>query len=68
MRERTIVDIASKHERTPAQIVLRWCMQLGIVAIPKSATEPRIRENLDVFNFELDADDLTAIAALDEES
>ncbi|MBP2406053.1 putative oxidoreductase/MSMEI_2347 [Streptomyces netropsis] len=57
--------IAAKHGRTAAQIVLRWHLQLGNVAIPKSVTPSRIRENIDVFGFELDDEDLTAIAGLD---
>nr|WP_202487254.1 aldo/keto reductase [Streptomyces sp. SID8354] len=61
----TIAKIAEKHGKTPAQIVLRWHLQLGNVVIPKSATPSRIRENFDVFGFELDGDDLSAIAALD---
>ncbi|MFD7286442.1 aldo/keto reductase [Streptomyces sp. NPDC059863] len=62
----TVVAIARKHDRTPAQAVLRWHLQLGNVVIPKSVTPSRIRENIDVFGFELDADDLAAFAALDE--
>ncbi|WP_030741733.1 aldo/keto reductase [Streptomyces sp. NRRL F-5135] len=62
----TVVAIARKHGRTPAQAVLRWHLQLGNVVIPKSVTPSRIRENIDVFDFELDADDLAALAALDE--
>ncbi|MER6102867.1 aldo/keto reductase [Streptomyces sp. NPDC001832] len=62
----TVVAIAQKHGRTPAQVVLRWHIQTGNVAIPKSVTPSRIVENLDVFGFELDADDLAAFAALDE--
>ncbi|MFJ8848808.1 aldo/keto reductase [Streptomyces sp. NPDC102437] len=62
----TVVAIARKHERTPAQVVLRWHIQTGNVVIPKSVTPSRIAENLDVFGFELDADDLAAFAALDE--
>ncbi|MFD4139803.1 aldo/keto reductase [Streptomyces sp. NPDC058572] len=62
----TIVAIAQKHGRTPAQVVLRWHLQLGNVVIPKSVTPSRIQENADVFDFELDADDLAAFAALDE--
>ncbi|WP_326653730.1 MULTISPECIES: aldo/keto reductase [unclassified Streptomyces] len=62
----TVVAIAQKHGRTPAQVVLRWHLQIGTVAIPKSATPSRIRENFDIFGFELDADDLAAFAALDE--
>ncbi|MFE6492857.1 aldo/keto reductase [Streptomyces sp. NPDC057748] len=62
----TVVAIARKHDRTPAQVVLRWHIQTGNVVIPKSVTPSRIAENLDVFGFELDADDLAAFAALDE--
>ncbi|MFJ1748112.1 aldo/keto reductase [Streptomyces sp. NPDC088116] len=62
----TVVAIARKHDRTPAQVVLRWHVQLGNVVIPKSVTPSRIQENIDVFGFELDADDLAALAALDE--
>ncbi|MFD4942559.1 aldo/keto reductase [Streptomyces sp. NPDC058409] len=62
----TVVAIAQKHGRTPAQVVLRWHIQTGNVVIPKSVTPSRIVENLDVFGFELDADDLAAFTALDE--
>ncbi|NDZ80803.1 aldo/keto reductase [Streptomyces sp. SID10853] len=62
----TIVAIAQKHGRSAAQVVLRWHLQTGNVVIPKSVTPSRIKENIDVFGFELDADDLAAIAALDE--
>ncbi|MFE4593562.1 aldo/keto reductase [Streptomyces laurentii] len=61
-----IVAIARKHDRSPAQVVLRWHLQIGNVVIPKSVTPSRIRENIDVFDFELDAEDLAAITALDE--
>lgn len=62
----TVLAIARKHDRTPAQVVLRWHLQLGHVAIPKSSTPSRIRENIEIFGFGLDADDLAAFAALDE--
>jgi diketogulonate reductase-like aldo/keto reductase len=60
-----LAPIAAKHGKTAAQVVLRWHLQLGNVVIPKSVTPARIAENLDVFDFELDTDDLTAVAALD---
>ncbi|MER7760446.1 aldo/keto reductase [Streptomyces sp. NPDC097619] len=60
-----VTAAAAKHGRTPAQVVLRWHLQLGNVAIPKSVTPSRIRENLDVFGFELDEADLAALGALD---
>ncbi|WP_372344929.1 aldo/keto reductase [Streptomyces sp. KL116D] len=62
-----IVAIAQKHGRTPAQVVLRWHVQLGNVVIPKSVTPSRIKENIDVFSFELDTEDLGAISALNED-
>ncbi|MFB7707722.1 aldo/keto reductase [Streptomyces sp. NPDC056105] len=62
-----IVAIAQKHGRTPAQIVLRWHVQLGNVVIPKSVTPSRIVENIDVFDFELDVEDIAAISALNED-
>ncbi|MEV6880439.1 aldo/keto reductase [Streptomyces sp. NPDC051135] len=62
-----IVAIAQKHGRTPAQVVLRWHLQLGNVVIPKSVTPSRIKENIDVFGFTLDDEDLAAISALNED-
>ena len=61
----TLDALAAKHGVSPAQVVIRWQLQLGNVVIPKSSTPARIRENIDVFGFELDADDLAAIAALE---
>ncbi|MDX2646905.1 aldo/keto reductase [Streptomyces sp. PA03-1a] len=63
--EPALAALAAKHGRTPAQVVLRWHLQLGNVVIPKSVTPSRIRENIDVFGFELDGEDLAAIDALD---
>jgi len=65
LTDTTLAAIAAKHDRTPAQIVLRWHVQLGNVVIPKASSPARIRENLDVFGFTLDADDLAAIASLE---
>ena len=58
-------DLADKHGRTPAQVVLRWHVELGNVVIPKASSPERLRENLDVFDFALDAEDLAAIASLE---
>ncbi|MEU0477618.1 aldo/keto reductase [Streptosporangium sp. NPDC006013] len=60
-----IVDIAEKYGKTPAQVVLRWHLDLGNVVIPKSVTPSRIRENLDVFDFALTDEDIVEIAKLD---
>ena len=61
----TLQALAQKHGRTPAQVVIRWHLDRGYIVIPKSATPSRIRENFDVFDFSLDADDLAKIASLD---
>ncbi len=61
----TISRVAARHDRTPAQVILRWHLQLGNVVIPKSVTPKRIRENFELFDFELSDEDMTEIAALD---
>ena len=65
LSEPTIETIAAHHGRTPAQTILRWHLQLGNIAIPKSVTPERMRENIDLFDFELSEDDMAAIARLD---
>ncbi len=60
-----LVSLAAKYHKTVAQIVLRWLTQRGIVAIPKSVRKDRIAENFDLFDVELSADDMAAIATLD---
>ncbi|MEV7381379.1 aldo/keto reductase [Streptomyces lydicus] len=65
LEDPTIGRLAAKHGKTAAQVVLRWHLQLGNVVIPKSVTPSRIAENIDVFGFELDAEDLAALAGLD---
>jgi len=62
-----ITDLAGKHGRTPAQVVLRWHLQLGNIVFPKSVTLERIHENIDVFGFELDPDDLVSLTKLDDD-
>ncbi|HEV2779326.1 MAG TPA: aldo/keto reductase [Actinophytocola sp.] len=65
LRDRRILGLAQKYGKSPAQIILRWHLQNNIVVIPKSVTPSRIRENIDVFGFELADDDLRALAELD---
>lgn len=62
----TIAEIAAKHGKSAAQVVLRWHVDLGLVVIPKSVTPSRIRENFDIFDFALDREDLDAISRLDD--
>ena len=62
-----ITALAEKYRKTPAQIVIRWHLQLGNVVIPKSVTPSRIAENFDVFDFELAEDDVTSISALNRD-
>jgi 2,5-diketo-D-gluconate reductase A len=66
LREPVLAQLAEKHGRTPGQIVLRWHVQNGLVAIPKSRNPERMAQNLAVFDFELDGDDLAALDALDQ--
>jgi 2,5-diketo-D-gluconate reductase A len=65
LAEPTIVALARRRSKTAAQIVLRWHVQLGLIPIPKSAKPVRMAENIDVFDFELDAEDMRELAALD---
>ena len=65
--DRPIAEIADAHGMTPAQVVIRWHLQLGNVVIPKSVTPERIRENLDVFCFDLTADELAVIDGLERD-
>ncbi|WP_406236095.1 aldo/keto reductase [Nocardia sp. NBC_01009] len=64
--DHTIVSIANEVDRTPAQVIIRWHLQLGIIVIPKSVTPARIAGNFDVFGFELTPEQMDAINALDK--
>jgi diketogulonate reductase-like aldo/keto reductase len=65
LKNETLVTLGKTYSKSPAQVVLRWHVQLGHMVIPKSVTPERIRSNIDVFDFELTADDMAAIAELD---
>ncbi|NKE56010.1 aldo/keto reductase [Lentzea sp. PSKA42] len=60
-----VTEIAARHNRSAAQVVLRWHVQLGNVVIPKSVTPSRIRENIAVFDFELSGEEMAALSTLD---
>jgi 2,5-diketo-D-gluconate reductase A len=66
LHDETIVKLADKHRKTPAQIILRWHIDSGFVVIPKSAHSQRIDENMAIFDFQLDDGDMAAIAKLDD--
>ena len=63
--DKTIGGIAAKHGKSIAQVIIRWHLQSGLIVIPKSVNADRIQQNIDVFDFELDAADLATIAGLD---
>lgn len=65
LEDAVIVEIAREHDKTPAQTIIRWHLQLGNVVIPKSVTPARIAENFEVFDFELSDAQMEAIAELD---
>jgi 2,5-diketo-D-gluconate reductase A len=62
----TLLEIGRFHGKTPAQVLLRWCLQKGVVPIPKANRMDHCRENLDIFDFEIDADRMARLDALNE--
>ena len=60
-----LATIAEKYGKTPGQVVLRWHIELGTVAIPRSSNQSRIAQNIDIFDFALSSDEISAISALD---
>jgi 2,5-diketo-D-gluconate reductase A len=62
----SVAAVAEGRARTPAQVLIRWHIQLGNIVIPKSVNPTRIASNFDVFDFELDADDMASISSLDD--
>ena len=61
-----MIDLSQKYKKSIVQIVLRWHMQKGVIPIPKSSNENRIKENIDIFDFEISSEDMKAIDSLDE--
>ena len=61
-----MIDLSQKYKKSIVQIVLRWHMQKGVITIPKSSNENRIKENIDIFDFEISSEDMKAIDSLDE--
>jgi diketogulonate reductase-like aldo/keto reductase len=66
--DEVLAGIGAKYGKTAAQVMIRWHLQIGNVVLPKSVTPERIRSNIEVFDFELDSDDLIAIEALEDTS
>lgn len=64
----TITGIAAELGRTPAQVIIRWHLQKGLIVFPKSVTPARIEENFQVLDFELSADQITSIDALNKDN
>lgn len=67
LRGDALLALADKHQKTTAQIVLRWHIQMGFIVIPKSVTPHRISENIQIFDFELDEADINIIANMNED-
>ncbi|OAE72654.1 oxidoreductase [Achromobacter insolitus] len=65
-KDKVILELAKKYGKSAAQVTLRWHLQSGLIVIPKSVTPARIRENIDVFDFELSAADMAAIDGIKE--
>ena len=66
LRNPTVVEIARAHDRTPAQVALRWCIEIGVSTVPKSGNVERMAENIEIFDFALTDDDMARITTLDQ--
>jgi diketogulonate reductase-like aldo/keto reductase len=67
MDNKVIAGIAKKHGKTYAQVMLRWCIEQGLAVLPKSVTLSRVQENIDIFDFKLDSEDMEALAGQDQD-
>ena len=66
LEDPTVLKVAERRSKTPAQIILRYLVQLGMVVIPKSSKRDRIVENFSIFDFVLDPEDMAALGGLDK--
>jgi D-xylose reductase len=64
LEQPVVQDTARRHGKSPAQVLLRWGVQRGTAVIPKTTRSERLRENFDIFNFELSVDEMSAITSL----
>ena len=67
MNDPKLMALAEKYDKTPAQIILRWALQHGVSTIPKSSNYDRLKENFDVFNFEISTEDISHIDSFNED-
>ncbi|KAL7699918.1 prostaglandin f synthase [Lotmaria passim] len=65
LTEPRLVEVAEKHQKAVSQVIIRWFVQLGVIVIPKSSNEERIKQNFDVFDFELSPEDMKVIESLE---
>jgi 2,5-diketo-D-gluconate reductase A len=66
LAEPAVIEMAERYGRTPGQVVLRWHMELGLVTVPKSAHPERMAQNIDIFDFRLESEDVATLSGLDE--
>jgi diketogulonate reductase-like aldo/keto reductase len=66
LEDPVIIGLSEKYKKTPAQIVVRWCVDQGISIIPKSVKEERVKENVNVLDFVLSADDISTIGKMNK--
>ena len=67
MKHPRIISLATRYAKTPAQLMIRWGIEHGLVVIPKSTREERIRENSQVFDFDISDDDMRSLDSLNED-
>jgi len=66
LKDQAMIEMGKKYGKNPGQIALKWLIQQGIVVLPRSSSEARMRSNMDIFDFEISAEDMAAITALNK--